>query len=116
MNRSTLHQIDIIKQDAMVGINMKKGFSLTSLLHNLIREYGTYQDNNLSVDVDNFELIDKRLLISHFESAEWYAYACESYEKTQALWDEHRNHIQKLINDDCYEVYKDVMEEMRDYR
>lgn len=116
MISSTLHQINIIKQDARVGTVTKKGFSLTNLIHNLIREHGEYHNGSYSVDVDTFPISDKRLLISHFESAEWYEYACESVTKTETIFEESAKHIQSLIDDDCHEVYKEDMEEMRAYK
>jgi hypothetical protein len=116
MISTNLSHVNIIKQDAKVGTMTKKGFSLMQLLHNLIREHGAYKSNNFDLDVDQLPLSDKRLLISHFESAEWYEYACESSLKTYTLFSEHKNHIQKLIDEECYEVYRDVMEEMRAYK
>lgn len=116
MISTNLSRINIIKQDAMVGTVTKKGFSLMQLLHNLIREHGEYRDNNFYVDVDDLPICDKRLLISHFESAEWYEWACESHLKTQTLFSEHKQFIQKLIDEECYEVYRECMEEMRAYK
>lgn len=116
MNSSNISHNSIIKQDAMVGYYMKKGFSLPRLIENLIREYGVYNQNNISFDVNTISISDKRLLISHFESAEWYAYACESIEKTNAIFAESADHIQNLINQECYPVYIDIMEEMRAYK
>lgn len=116
MNRTNIHHINIIKQDAKVGIFTKKGFSLENLIQNLIREYGEYKNGTYAVDVNTFSLADKRLLISHFEAEEWYEYACESIVKTESMFDEISKHIQKLIDDDCYTVYIDDMEEMRSYK
>ena len=116
MIRSTLHQINIIKQDAKAGIVTKKGFSLTNLIQNLIREHGEYSNGSYAVDVNTFPVSDKRLLISHFESAEWYEYSCESAAKTEAIFEESAKHIQSLFDDECDEVYKDDMEEMRAYK
>lgn len=116
MNSANIYRSCIIKQDAMVGYAIKKGFSLSNLIQNLIREYGTYRNNSFAVDVSSFDLSDKRLLISHFESAEWYEYACQSIEKTEAIFSEHESHIQNMIDQECFEVYRDVMEEMRAYK
>ena len=116
MNSSTINHLYHINQDAKEGIVTKKGFALTRLLHQLIREYGQYDDGSYSVDVDNFTLSDKRLVLSHIESAEWYEYACESIAKTEALFSECSKSMQKLIDDCCHEVYCEDMEEMRNYR
>lgn len=116
MNRSTLHQNDIIKQDARAAKLSNKGLSLTKLLHDLIREHGQYYDNSYSVDVEAFPISDKRLLLSHFESAEWYEYACKSHLHTETLFSEHKAHIQELMDIDASEIYREDMEEMREYR
>lgn len=115
INRNLTH-VDIIKQDAMVGTLTKRKFSLTQIIHNLIREHGSYKDGTFDLDVDELPISDKRLLLSHFEAAEWYEYACESELKTNALFSESAKYIQQLIDDECYEVYRDVMEEMRAYK
>lgn len=116
MNRANIHQTDIIKQDARIGYVVKKGFSLNHLIHNLIREYGTYRDGSYDVDVYDFDLTDKKLLISHFEAASEYEWACKYPSRVEALFQEHAKHIQELINDECQGVYQDDMEEMRSYR
>jgi hypothetical protein len=115
MIRSTIKQECIIVQDARVD-KMRKGISLTKLLHNLIREHGQYKNNSYSVDVEQFPISDKRLLLSHFESAEWYSYACLSHLHTETLFSEHKAYIQELIDADCAEVYIEDMEEMRSYK
>ncbi len=117
MISSTLLRNDIIKQDAKVGSKVKKGFSLNKLIHNLIREYGTYSGHGYyDVDVDNFCLSDKKLLISHLDSAEEYAWACEQPTRVEALFSEHKTYIEELINDECWEVYQEDQEEMRSYK
>ena len=116
MISTNLTQVNLIKQDAMVGTVTKKGFSLMQLIHNLIREHGEYKDGSFDLDVDSLPISDKRLLLSHFESPEWYEHACESITNTETLFDECKDYVQKLIDDECYEVYRECMEEMRAYR
>lgn len=113
MNSATLHQFYLIKQDAQEGKFSMHGIAFTHLLHNLIREYGQYKNDSYHIDADQLSISDKRLILSHFESAEWYAHACESVTNTETLFDEYKDHIQKLLNDECDEVYRDDMEEMR---
>lgn len=115
MISATINHNCIIKQDAKVG-KMQNGLSLTRLLHNLTREHGQYKHGTYYVDVHSFPLSDKRLLLGHFESAEWLEYAYESEVKTEALFNEFSAHIQKLMDDDCDELYREDMEEMRAYR
>lgn len=116
MISTNLTHVNIIRQDATVGAVIKRNFPLDYLIHNLIREHGAYKGGTFSLDVEQLPLCDKRLLLSHFESAEWYEYACESHLKTNTLFSEHKQYIQKLVDDECYEVYRDVMEEMRSYK
>ncbi len=116
MNSTNIYHNCIIKQDAKVGTLTKRTFSVDQLIENLIREHGTYANYTMHLDANNLPLSDKRLLISHFESAEWYEYACGSAEKTNAIFEEHESHIQKLINDSSHSVYVDAMEEMRSYK
>ncbi len=115
MNSSTLHQNTLYVQDARMA-KVEQGLSLTQLLHNLIREHGQYKQNSFDVDVNSLPISDKRLLISHFESAEWYEYACQSHLHTETLFSEHKNYIQKVIDENCGEVYLETMEEMRSYK
>ena len=116
MNSSNISQINIITQDAKVGAKIKKGYSLNCLIDNLIREHGQYRHGSYSVDATSMPISDKRLLLSHFESAEWYEYACKSHLHTESLFSEHKDHIQKLIDEHCYPVYVEDMEEMRAYK
>lgn len=112
MSNSTLQHVNSYKQDCQEGKFTMKGLAFTNLLHTLIREYGCYHDGSYSVDVDSFSISDKRLLISYFESAEWYEYACESAIKTESLFSDHSKELQKLFDDESNDVYKEDMEEM----
>lgn len=116
MNRINIHHTCIIKQDAREGFMSKKSFSLNKLIENLIREHGQYAQYTMRLNVDSLPLSDKRLLISHLESSEWYEYACQSVEKTHAIFEDHSSYIQKLIDENSHAVYVDAMEEMRAYK
>lgn len=111
MISTNIHQNTVSKQDAKVGKPVKKGLSLEKLIHDLIREYGTYAHNNFDVDIDKFSLTDKKLLIANLESAEWFEWACESPSRIEAMFQEHYKYINELINDECYTVYCEAMEE-----
>ena|ERR1700733_6559224 len=113
MNNSTLQHVNSYKQDCQEGKFTMQGLAFTNLLHTLIREYGFYHDGSYSVDVDSFSISDKRLLISYYESAEWYEHACESIVHTESMFNECKAHVQNLINECCDDVYKEDMEEMR---
>lgn len=92
------------------------GMAFTNLVHGLIREYGQYSNNDYSVDVNHFNLTDKRLVLSHLESAEWYEWACQSETRTSELFNENKKYLQRLIDGDSHEVYREDMEEMRAYK
>lgn len=115
MNRANIYQNNIMTQDARMA-KVEKGISLTKLLHSLIREHAAYKHGTYALDIDQLPLSDKRLLLSHFESAEWYEWACQSSMHTETLFSESKNYIQQLIDDNCHEVYMEAMEEMRAYK
>ena len=116
MNSTTLHQINVLKQQRQEGRFSMQGLAFTSLLHNLIREYGKYHPDHISVDVEHFSLYDKRLVLSHIESAEWYEHACESITNTETLFDECKKSLQRTVDDESDEVFRDDMEEMRRFK
>lgn len=116
MNSSNVYHIKPLKQDRQEAINTMKGISLTNLLHSTIREYGTYHDGSYSVDVRNLDFSDKKIVVSHYESAEWYEWACQSPYRIESLFDECRHHFQDLIDEECHEVYMEDQEEMRAYK
>jgi hypothetical protein len=98
-------------QDRQDGKETMQGLALTRFIHRIIREYGKYSHNNYSVDVNNLDLADKKLVISHFESAEWYEWACESESRVNELFKESATYFQELVDNECYPLYCDDMEE-----
>ena len=95
----------------------KKGFSLTNLLHNLIREHGTYHDGSYAVDVLTFPLSDKDYSSRRFESPRWYRYMPVDHQlilKRYLMSASIR--AAGVVDKECDEVFKEDMEEMRDYR
>lgn len=116
MINTNIHFIYPDKQHRQDGEYTMQGIALTRLIHNIIREYGKYDSNDYSVDVDAIDLADKRLILSHMESPEWYEWACESSMRTEKLFAEHAAYIQKLVDRESHEVFQEDMEEMRAYR
>lgn len=116
MNSATLHQINILKQDRQEGIVTIKGLSLTRLLHNLIREHGQFKSDGYSVNVSDFSLSDKKLILSHVLESDDYQDACVNNIRLNTYFQEYRNHIEELIDSESDEVWRDDMQEMRDYR
>lgn len=112
MKKYTIQQLHSTKQDIKEGIFTMKGLALTKLLHNLIREYGTYEDNSYAVDPKIFSLSDMRLILSHILDAEDYAFACENRERLEAVFMEYIDTIQSLLDSECYAVYSEAMEEL----
>lgn len=112
MISSNLHYNSIYVQDARTS-KMQKGLSLTKLLHNLIREYGTYGRDSMEIDVNTFDLSDKRLILSHIEAIEEYEHALHSVTATEAIFNENEKIIQNIIDSECDEVYNEITDDMR---
>jgi hypothetical protein len=112
MNSTIVNTISSIKQDAQDGKLTRKGHSLTTLIHNVIREYGKYSHGTCDVHLSDLSLSDKKLLLSHVLDSEEYAWACEHPHRVEALMQEHERYISKLIYEECPEVYREDMEEM----
>lgn len=114
MNKSNIHHLHLIKQDIQdtkEGVYTMKGLSLIKLLHSLIREYGKYSDGSYAVNPTNFSLSDKKLILSHLTDSEEYEWACSNPTRAEALFSENLSHIQSLIDEECYAVYCDDMED-----
>ncbi len=116
MNSSNIYHINPVMQHRQEAIVSMHGIAFTNLVHNIIREYGKYRDANYSVDVNTIDISDKRLVLSHLESAEWYEWACETPSRTNEMFNEHAAYFQKLVDDESYEVYREDQEEMRAYK
>ena len=111
MNSNTIQDNSINPQYCQDDIIMLTDKAFVSLLHNLIREHGHYGRDGITCDVRDFDLTDKRLLLSYYEGQEWLEYAYESETNTQALFDEHKQHVQEMIDNETWAVYCEFMEE-----
>jgi hypothetical protein len=98
-------------QDRHDGKVTMKGIALTKLIHNVIREYGTYDHGSYSVNLSDIDNTDRKLLISHVCDSCDYALAIESSSYLDAMWKENEKYIQSIIEDECYTVYCEDMEE-----
>lgn len=112
MNKSNIHQLCLVVQDTKEGIYTVKGLSRTRFIHSIIREYAHYYDGSYSLDINILSLSDKRLLISYFSDSEEYEFANESPLKTEVILKEYENYMQSAVDDECFTVYKENMEEM----
>lgn len=113
MSDTNIHCFTIFNQDAREGVYTMQGLALTRLLHNVIREYGRYNDDSLYVYLNDIDLPDKKLLLSHVASAEYYEEALSNPRMFDAWFEEYSPDIQKLLDSECDEVFRDFMEEGR---
>ncbi len=113
MNVHNIHEIKLVKQATKEGIFTMKGISLINLLQSLINEYGTYKHGSMSVDPYSFSLSDKKLILSHITDSGEYEWLCENTTRTEASFSEYINHLQELLDEECDDVYRESMEEMR---
>ena len=112
MISNTILQLKQIKQDAQDGKLTKKGYSLTNLIHEIVREYGKYSHGTYDVHLNDLSLADKKILLSHVLDSEEYAWACEQAHRVEALMEEHERYLSKIIDEEAPEVYREDMEEM----
>ena len=113
MNIINIHDFKSKKQATKEGIYTMQGIALTNLLHNLIREYGTYNDGSMSIDPYSLSISDKKLVLSHITDSGEYAWIVENPTRVEAAFEEYINHIQTLFEEECDDVYRENMEEMR---
>jgi len=116
MISSTLHQFHIITQDRAGARFTVEGEALTKLIHNLIREHGKYNSCDYTVDLRDFDTIDKKLVLSHILEPFEYAEAISSPTRLEAEFWEHSKFIEIMISENSSEVYQEDMEEMRSYK
>lgn len=112
MNVSNIHRLNSFMQVRQDGRITMQGIALTNLIHRIIREYGKYDGVNYSVSLPEIEIIDKKLLLSHVCESEDYDIALRSSRYLEAVWEENESHIEKIIDAECGDVYREDMEEM----
>ena len=115
MNRANVHQFTILMQDRQEGILTMNGFAMQKLIHNIIREYGSYKDNCYTVNLSDISLSDKKLLLSHLIDSDEYEEICANPTLAEMMFQEKEDNIWKLIDRECDEVYRKDMEEKRRY-
>jgi len=112
MNKMNIQQFYLDKQDTKEGAITMERFSRTKFIRSIIQEHGHYEDGSYCLDVRTLSLADKRIAISHVADSEEHEIACSSVVATEAIFEEHRHYVQSLVNDECFDVYKEAMEEM----
>jgi len=115
MISSNIYQINSTMQYRHDDRVQMQGLALTNLLHNVIREYGKYNDDGYFVYLSDIDNSDRKLLISHICDAEDYEMACNSPTYLDAIWKENEKFIRNLIDEESDQVYREAMEEMRAY-
>lgn len=115
MNSANIYQNCIIKQDRQEGRFTMNGFAMQKLIHNIIREYGSYKDNCYTVNLSDISLSDKKLLLSHLIDADEYEEICANSTLAEMMFQEKKDNLWKLIDRECDEVYREDMEERRQW-
>jgi hypothetical protein len=115
MNSANIHQVNTLMQDRQEGRFTMQGFAMQKLIHNIIRDYGTYKDNCYVVRLSDLSLSDKKLLLSHLIDADEYEEICANSTMAEMLFQEKEDLLWKLIDRECDEVYREDMEERRQY-
>lgn len=112
MNRSNIHQLEIKKQGNRESTFMMDGTALLKLAHSAIREHGKYKGGSYFLDASSMPAYEKKLFISYFADSEERELACKSSVALEAVFAEYEEGIQAFIDGECFEVYREDMEEM----
>ncbi|HLA58582.1 MAG TPA: hypothetical protein VK622_07470 [Puia sp.] len=112
MISSTINQINVLKQQRQEGRQLKHGHSLTNLIHNIIREYGIYSCGTYDVHLKDISKIDKKLLLSYVLESGDYEWMCEDASRLNLMFKENEKFIERMIDNECSEVFREDMEEM----
>lgn len=83
------------------------------ILHNVIREFGSYKDGTIYININDLPLYDKKMMLMTFcDSVEEYEKSTATQEGFNALWHEHREFMQDRIEQEIGTVYCEDMQEM----
>ncbi len=88
------------------------GKSFHALLHDIAMEYGSPQRDEWVVHLNSIDHSDKKLILTHVLDSEEYEWCCQSVTRTEAMFKEHKEYIEKELSDVCDQVYFDYQEEM----
>ena len=111
MINRTIRQIDSDKQVTMDVSPKQQGYALQRLIHSLIREYGKMFDT-YHVNFNDLAFYDQKIFLSYVTDSGEYEDALESDARTRAYIEEYKKYMQELLDENCDEVYVEVMEEM----
>jgi hypothetical protein len=88
--------------------------STLNLIHDLIKQYGKYKDDTISINVDDLVYGDKKLLMSHLIDLGDYEWAIGNIYRFFAMYDENKEYLQNALDSECDEVYRRKMEDLRE--
>lgn len=86
--------------------------SLTHFVQNLIREYGEFNSDHCTIFADDVHYIDQKIFLSHIYTAEMYEWAIENPTRERAILEEELPHLQRLLDENCEEVFADWKQDM----
>lgn len=117
MMRNTIQQVSITKQGSRMDVFALQGFGYAGkiFVHDLLREYGEVHDCSYSVHFNALDLHDKKILLSYVVEAFEYEEAISCPTKLEAYFKEYSKLIQRLLDENGDEAYRDMMEEARNY-
>lgn len=115
MNNANVQQLHKSMQAVKKGIYTMQGFAFEKLIHEIILDNGTFKNGSFVVKLSDLSLSEKKLLLSHVLEADEYEEACERPVLAEQLFKEREDFFWKAIDRECDEVYRDVMEERRQY-
>lgn len=113
MTVTNIQCINSIYQDAREGVYTMNGLALTRLLHNAINEYGHYYNGSFAVNLNDLSYIDKKILLSHIADSADFSHSLENPTAFEVVFDEYREHMNKLLSAECDHVYREAMYEQQ---
>lgn len=92
------------------------GFAARSYVHNILREYGEVHECSFYAEVKDLDLVDQKILLSYIAEDWEYKDALTNSYRLYAWIKEYYKDMQKLLNSEGEEAYRDYMEEAHCYR
>jgi len=117
MMRNTIQQSIANKQGSRMETFDLQGFGYAGkiFVHELLREYGEVYDGSYYVHFNDLDLPDKKILLSYVAENFEYEEALSCPIKLDAYFKEYVKTMQRLLDSEGDEAYRDVMEEARNY-
>jgi len=115
--RTTIQQPNTTTQGSRMDVLELNGFGYAGkmLVHSLLREYGECHDCSFYVHLNDLDITDKKLLLSYVAEDAEYEEALASPNMLNAYIKEYSPLMQRLLDQESDEAYRDVMEEAATY-